>query len=720
QVALQTTKGASTSLIDGDWQYFADPKWKKAENIGVSLESDDDRVFVLRRSPSSSFSIVVLKRDGENVIEFKLDGVKSAHSVHYHGRSGEKTASLWVTDKESGALVEYTLGGKMIRTITEVYRKDSGEKLTFGRVTSLAWDRDGHMFLADGDRDGKYNRVMKLDLRDEQECVVDIWGGEEPGNGEKEFNLPHALVVDEYDNVWIADALNHRIQVISSSGDFIAQKDLDHSFEVYGIDICKTAQNSGMAFVTMCKLGKANQLWLFPVKMDKNTIEFGDTLKHWDIPSEPKAFVHGVLVDPSTREIYFLSTSGPTLHPKCKPATPKLERIGVFIVPEFPNRFRATAIMHPFDASQLVIAEILYDYPEKMMLFDCFGMNNGHFKFIISRDKCYVQDSEMKDARLVKKMNKVWELPPPYWFKLLSPNYVGKQSIHGVETIWWRYAPPDFKKTQSPARSSHEDHSRSVPLITELFQSDPQQGNRNNWFWFDNAGHLLRVMFTNPRNMVKFPVLGDFAMIHLPVFEVLSNTKFPTKLSDSPLKKHQYLDESNHLKNVAELLKNSSRETLQDDIDRIIPGLRKYSDKLDELPQWPNKLYMTAYMTPVQYTEPFPTQILYDYDLKKQRTRLFQTDNTDSVIDVILDKEKAYQVQRFSNGDIKCHKSIPCIGIVVPDWLKKSKAKIAGVLEKNPKFGPEKTILIMSCPITSMLVHSEAGISMRRAIKESY
>lgn len=276
---------AATALNDGEWQYVTDPKWKKAENIGVSLESDGDRIFVLRRSSSSSFSIVEVKRNGEDLSEFKLDGVKSAHSVHYHG-SEEKPASLWVTDKGSGALVEYTLDGKIIKTITEVKYND--KTLTFDRVTSLAWDSDGHMFLADGDRDGKYNRVIKLKLkgRDEKQeyVAVDIWGKEEPGQGEKEFNLPHALVVDEYDNVWIADALNHRIQVIGHSGNFIAQKDfkdfitdMDYkvSFGVYGIDICKTAQVSLWNFV----------FWWFEriaIRQHRSwfTVEFGHGIRY--------------------------------------------------------------------------------------------------------------------------------------------------------------------------------------------------------------------------------------------------------------------------------------------------------------------------------------------------------------------------------------------------------------------------------------------------------
>lgn len=341
-----------------------------------------------------------------------------------------------------------------------------------------------------------------------------------------------------------------------------------------------------MAFVTTSyKLddNNVNQLWLLPVKMDKNTIEFGDPLKHWNIPSDPTAFVHGVSVDSLTREVYFLSAFAPILHPKCRPASPRLERIGVFTVPEFPKRFRATAIMHPFNGSQLVIAgqilitlmlfpfwglrpiliwcisslsEILYDYSKKMMLFDCFGMKGGHFKFIIRRNKCYVQDSEMKTAHLVKGMSTIWELPPPNWFKNLSPNYVGKQSIHGVETIWWRYAQPNFKKTQSPGRSLNKDQSDSIPSITELFQSH-QQNPQNNWFWFDNAGYLLRVMFPNPRN-IKFPVLSDFAVVHLPVFEELSETEFPTNLKNSELKNNHYLDKHNRLKNVTELLTLSS------------------------------------------------------------------------------------------------------------------------------------------------------------------
>lgn len=115
---------------------------------------------------------------------------------------------------------------------------------------------------------------------------------------------------------------------------------------------------------------------------------------------------------------------------------------------------------------------------------------------------------------------------------------------------------------------------------------------------------------------------------------------------------------------------------------------------------------MTAYMTPVQCTEPHPSEILYDYDIKKQRTRLFQTDKVNSAIDIIMDEKNSHWIQRFRDGSFKCLKPLHNLGIVKPDWLKRSKADIAGVLKDNPRFGPEKTILIMTCPITSMLMHS--------------
>lgn len=40
----------------------------------------------------------------------------------------------------------------------------------------------------------------------------------QPGNGRGQFNLPHALIVDRCDRIWVADTLNRHVQVIGSDG----------------------------------------------------------------------------------------------------------------------------------------------------------------------------------------------------------------------------------------------------------------------------------------------------------------------------------------------------------------------------------------------------------------------------------------------------------------------------------------------------------------------
>jgi len=47
------------------------------------------------------------------------------------------------------------------------------------------------------------------------------WG--EPGSGPGQFRLPHGIAVDRHGRVYVGDRMNSRIQVFTSTGEFLAQ-----------------------------------------------------------------------------------------------------------------------------------------------------------------------------------------------------------------------------------------------------------------------------------------------------------------------------------------------------------------------------------------------------------------------------------------------------------------------------------------------------------------
>jgi peptidylamidoglycolate lyase len=94
--------------------------------------------------------------------------------------------------------------------------KVSGNDSThFNRPTDVAITKDGSFYVSDGYGN---SRVVKFSSTGQ---YLFEWGKE--GDNEGEFNLPHAVDLDNEENVYVADRENNRVQVFTPTGDFIKQ-----------------------------------------------------------------------------------------------------------------------------------------------------------------------------------------------------------------------------------------------------------------------------------------------------------------------------------------------------------------------------------------------------------------------------------------------------------------------------------------------------------------
>jgi hypothetical protein len=172
--------------------------------------------------------------------------------------SGE--SRIWVTDMvppsqqvvpQGHCVKEFTEGGQLLGTIGACGGGTQGSGLDpvqFDKVTDIAFDSKGLRWISDGDLGGLNNRVLQLDAGDH---VLQVWSApnNQPGSDPGQFNLPHALDIDPCDRVFVADALNHRVQIIKTDGSFLQQLQCFGTDGVYGLRLAKTS-SGGLQLAT--------------------------------------------------------------------------------------------------------------------------------------------------------------------------------------------------------------------------------------------------------------------------------------------------------------------------------------------------------------------------------------------------------------------------------------------------------------------------------------
>ncbi len=213
------------------------PEMNFGEVPGVAVNSKG-HVFVFTRSNSAGGPAYAPA--AAQLLEFDAKGVfireigkglyawSEAHTVRI-----DKDDNIWAIDKGSDMVIKFNQAGHV--TMVFGRRKESADEDTkpwehpnpplapvdglFRQPTDVAWDSDGNIYITDGYVN---SRVAKYDKNGDW---VKSWG--EKGTGPGQFRLPHAIVIDRNNNVYVADRSNRRIQVFDTDGKFLRQFTID-------------------------------------------------------------------------------------------------------------------------------------------------------------------------------------------------------------------------------------------------------------------------------------------------------------------------------------------------------------------------------------------------------------------------------------------------------------------------------------------------------------
>ncbi len=168
------------------------------------------------KAPISSKTILILDRNSGKI----LNSWGNDLFIMPHGLIVDKDNNVWVTDVGLHQVFKFTHDGKLLMKLGEA-RVSGNDHSHFNLPTDIAVTPDGSFYVSDGYGN---SRVVKFSAAGE---YLFEWGRK--GSGDGEFNIPHAIDLDDKGNVYVADRENKRIQVFDASGKFLKQW-TDNSF----------------------------------------------------------------------------------------------------------------------------------------------------------------------------------------------------------------------------------------------------------------------------------------------------------------------------------------------------------------------------------------------------------------------------------------------------------------------------------------------------------
>ena len=197
----------------GHFKYEALETWEHlpeglnlVESPGVAVNQNDE-VFVLTRN--TQHPVMVFTKDGQFLRSFG-EGIFSART---HGLSIGPDGTLLCVDDGTHSITHWTQKGELLHTLGggTASTKWSGDP--FNRPTHATISpKSGDIYITDGYGNAKVHRFSA-----EGEHILS-WGT--PGIDPGQFIRPHNIIIDEDENIYVADRECHRIQIFDAKGQF--------------------------------------------------------------------------------------------------------------------------------------------------------------------------------------------------------------------------------------------------------------------------------------------------------------------------------------------------------------------------------------------------------------------------------------------------------------------------------------------------------------------
>lgn len=184
--------------------------WYLQEVTGIAINSED-HVFVFHRG---KHPLIEFDSEGNFIRSIAEDLFVNPHFIKI-----DKYDNIWTTDVGSHVVLKFNkkLELQMVlgrwNTAGEEFTQNAMFMHIFNKPTDVGFDSDNNIYVTDGYVN---SRVLKFDSNG---VFVKLWGTK--GDSVGQFNLPHAVVVDKDNLLYIADRQNQRIQIFNTDGKFL-------------------------------------------------------------------------------------------------------------------------------------------------------------------------------------------------------------------------------------------------------------------------------------------------------------------------------------------------------------------------------------------------------------------------------------------------------------------------------------------------------------------
>lgn len=224
--------GANPYRVVRDWAHFNTEKRPWGGSNGVAIDRDGRSVWAVDRCStgttpgcvgSTANPVHLFDASGKEVRSFGAGLFVWPHGIHV-----DRDGNVWVADSGPGAagkgsvVIKFSPEGRVLMTLGKPGVSGNPPEAVTEPTDVLTDPANGDVYVAESHSNvAGPNLVGRISVFDRNGKFLRMIG--RTGTGPGEFRTPHALEFDSQGRLIVADRHNHRVQILTKEGKFIAE-----------------------------------------------------------------------------------------------------------------------------------------------------------------------------------------------------------------------------------------------------------------------------------------------------------------------------------------------------------------------------------------------------------------------------------------------------------------------------------------------------------------